>query len=157
MTEKMFHVERLAPRHASIAARLRRSDIDELRKTSSVSPEFGVAWSIANSEQGLAGVVGDRAIAIGGVSAASCVRRVGTVWMLATDELHEHRVAFLRSSAAFVAKLKREYDRLENTMDGANTASARWLASLGFKLDEPDERGLRRFAWDREDDARCVR
>lgn len=157
MTNEPFHVERLAPRHASIAPRLRRSDIEELHKISDVSPEFGVAWSIANSEQGLAGVAGDRVVAIGGVSAVPGARRVGSVWMLATDEIHDHRVAFLRASSAFVAKLKREYDRLENTMDGANEISARWLESLGFKLDSPDELGLRYFAWDREDDARCVR
>ena len=52
---------------------------------------------------------------------------VGTIWLLCTAGVHEHRMGFLRESRRQFAKFSRRYPVLWNLVDERNQAHVRFL------------------------------
>ena len=59
---------------------------------------------------------------------------IGSVWMLATDDLENHRIAFGRICAGEVRHMLSIYPLLTNYVHVSNIRSQRWLTLLGAKL-----------------------
>jgi hypothetical protein len=74
-----------------------------------------------------------RPIAIGGLSVAKDGSEAYP-WMLATDELVQHKAFFLRVVKPFVRDMLLRYPRLRNFALASNTAHIRWLKWLGFSI-----------------------
>ena len=120
--------ESLKPEHAAIAAHLRKADLDEINLLSRLSPDIAVAYSIAASEKGYAVFCNGELCAIFGVSG-------GVIWLVGTDTISKHPIAFYRISRLCFKNLCKGYSRLENFVDARNFLSLRWLKWLGFKIE----------------------
>ena len=59
---------------------------------------------------------------------------LGSVWMLATDEIENHRMAFGRICAREIKRMLSIFPLLTNYVHASNLRSQKWLASLGAEL-----------------------
>jgi len=74
---------------------------------------------------------------------------VGCPWMLATDDITEMRLSFVRASLKVIKDMLGEYPLLRNYVDTRNSISIRWLRWLGFELEEPQNYGLYKLPFHR--------
>jgi hypothetical protein len=65
----------------------------------------------------------------------------GSIWLLGTDLIEDHPIAFLRVSKAIVNHLRKSYSFLGNYVDARNTVHVRWLKWLGFDVRPPIPHG----------------
>lgn len=65
----------------------------------------------------------------------------GIVWMVATEGLKKHGLAFARISRPWAEKLLEGYDIIFNYVWSGNWLHKRWLAWAGFTVYPPIERG----------------
>ena len=126
--------EPLKPEHSRIAAHLRQADIDEINALNGLSPGGAVAYSIANSEKGAAVFIDGDLSAVFGISR-------GVIWLVGTDEINKHPVAFYRTSRRIFRTLCNGYPKLENYVDARNIPYLRWLQWLGFDISPPVDAG----------------
>ena len=120
----------LKPEHAAIAPYLRLQDIHEIHASSDWPVDAAVAYSIAHSEKGAAALIDGKLSAVFGV-------HNGTIWLVGTEEIVRHPIAFFRHSRKIFNKLKEGYSLLENFVHVSNTLSLRWLRWLGFTIEQP--------------------
>ena len=83
------------------------------------------AWVIESGGMPLA-AVGDALAGIG----------IGVPWMVTTDHIASDPRGFLRASKAVLAEMLQRHHQLINYVDARNVAAVRWLAWLGFTIDE---------------------
>lgn len=57
---------------------------------------------------------------------------VGQIWMLATPDLENHGIEFLRYTRAFIAEITQGYNLLFNWVYAANEVHIKWLRWCGF-------------------------
>lgn len=100
------------------------------------SPEDAVVLSLALSPRSWAWLRGDTVVAIFGVGGDPRRPGVGVPWLLASDEVEDHKVFFVRQSRRFVEEMLAAYPYLENHVDCRHTASIQWLSWCGFALAE---------------------
>lgn len=122
---------------ASIAARLRQSDRDELAASGFGDVAATVANGVITSPRSWVLCVDGVPEAIAGVSPVSLLGSLGSPWMVATDVMEAHQRAFLRVSRPVVKEMTRLYGVLVNYVDDRNTVSIRWLKWCGFEMGEP--------------------
>lgn len=79
---------------------------------------------------------GDRVIAIAGVFDRSVLGGVGCAWLLPTAEAYRSPRAFWQVSKAVIARLKQKYRRINGHVDAEYQAAIRWLARLGFDVEQ---------------------
>lgn len=121
------HVEDLAPR-------LRRADCAEIWATGRYSPREALHMSLRNSRASVAALADGVPFAIFGVAPRSALSETGIPWLLGSDDIEQHRRAFLRHGRVFVAAMLDMYPHLENYVDARNTTSIEWLKWLGFDI-----------------------
>jgi len=126
--------EPLKTEHSRIAAHLRQTDIDEINTLNGLPPEVAVAYSIANSEKGAAVFIDGELCAVFGIAH-------GVIWLVGTDEISRHPVAFFRTSRRIFRQLSNGYSKLENCVDARNIPYLRWLQWLGFDISPPVHAG----------------
>lgn len=115
----------------ALAPRLRQADIDEIRAASGLDPETALRLSRQVSSLCFTVFGESKQIAMFGVRAEDNPS-IGRIWMLGSDEIHDHRFGFLRMSKPWVALLQERYPILYNYIDARNSAHIRWLDWLGF-------------------------
>lgn len=115
----------------ALAPRLRQADIDEIRAASGLDPETALRLSRQVSSLCFTVFGEGKQIAMFGVRAEDNPS-IGRIWMLGSDEIHDHRFGFLRMSKPWVALLQERYPILYNYIDARNSAHIRWLDWLGF-------------------------
>jgi len=117
---------------AELAPRLRKADLQELAASTTLSPqealEAGFKAGSAYAVETPNGV-----IALFGVSATP-EPLLGSVWMLASEELVKIQLTFLRHSREWLHRLSAGYSLLGNFVDARNTTHIRWLRWLGFRF-----------------------
>ena len=113
----------LKPEHAAIAPHLRQQDIDEIHAACDWPVDVAIAYSIAHSEKGAAAIIDGKLAAVFGV-------HNGIIWLVGTDEIARHPVAFFRHSRKIFNMLKQGYPLLENYVHVDNSLSLRWLKWL---------------------------
>lgn len=126
--------EPLKPEHSRIAAHLRQADIDEINALNGLSPDLAVVFSIADSEKGAAVFIDGDLSAVFGISR-------GVIWLVGTDEINKHPVAFYRTSRRIFRKLSNGYPKLENYVEARKIPYLRWLQWLGFDISPPVDAG----------------
>lgn len=110
-----------------LAANLRSEDKDEIKASSGLEPDVGLAMAIKMGAW--VGVHDAGPWVIWGNFAIDGL--LSTVWCLATNQLKDHRSAFIRVSKAWLDSL--EYAELNCFTDSRNREHHRWLKSMGFK------------------------
>lgn len=123
----------------TIAERMRQADRDEVWAASRETPVGALMYSLRKSSVAWTALVDGRPEVMWGVGDINILAGVGAPWLLGTDAVEKHSVAFLRRSADFRAQLLARYSVLRNFVDDRNTVSIRWLKWLGFKLSDPVE------------------
>lgn len=141
-----IQVVRAAPAHIrSIARRMRVADRDEIAAASGKSPVQALTYSLRKSSLAYTALIDGRPEVMFGVGDLNILAGVGAPWLLGTDEVERHYVAFLRGSVEWRDQLLRRYSILRNFVDDRNTVSIRWLEWLGFRLLDPVDMGGHQF------------
>ena len=65
--------------------------------------------------------------------------KVGTVWMLSSEELFDHRLQFVRTCSSWVERMMDGHDVLTNFVHAGNDVAIRWLRWLDFEFLERHE------------------
>ncbi|RJT42009.1 DUF2833 domain-containing protein [Mesorhizobium waimense] len=123
----------------SIARRMRQADRDEVSAASGRSPADALIFSLRKSSHAWTALIDGVPEVMFGVGDINVLAGVGAPWLLGTDAVDRHYVAFLRRSVGFRDQLLRRYSTLRNFVDVRNRASIRWLRWLGFTLSDPIE------------------
>lgn len=81
--------------------------------------------------------------------------RVGTGWLLSSELVDQHPVAFWRACKVVIEELLERWDLLLNVIDCRHQKALRWARRLGFQLEAPSPCGVQgrlfqRFAISRE-------
>ena len=126
----------------SVARRMRQADRDEVYAASGRSPAQALVFSLRKSRLAYTAIINGRPEVIFGVGDLNVLAGVGAPWLLGTDAVTAHYVAFLRGSVHWRGQLLARYGVLRNLVDDRNAASKRWLKWLGFTLTEPVEAGF---------------
>lgn len=140
---------------AALVAGMRKADAEEVWAGWRQTPEEAVRVSLAGSRDPLAGLAPDgRLLCLFGVTGSTVLSDTAAPWMLGTDELPKHAMAFLRVSRSWTRLIKEEYSMLENFVDMRNRLAVRWLRWLGFTVEEarpfgPGQLPFHRFTWRR--------
>lgn len=120
-----------------IARRMRKADRDEVFAASGKSPIQALTFTLRRSAQAWTALVDGKPEVMFGVVDLNILAGSGAPWLLGTDAVETHYVAFLRNSVRFRSQLLARYAVLKNFVDDRNKVSIRWLKWLGFSLGEP--------------------
>ena len=119
---------------APVAARMRQADRDEVWASSLSRPEAALRMSLAASPLAWTGLVDGVPVCMFGAAASTMLASQGCPWLLGTDEVERHAIAFLRRNRAQVGLMLKVFGTLANRVDSRNTQSVRWLEWLGFTI-----------------------
>lgn len=129
----MAHIQRATIDDAiDLALRLRPEDVAEIAAGSGECPVVSLVRSYLASDAPKAIIHDGQVIGLFGVTPLG--GGVGAPWMLASPELPQIAVAFLKGAREVVAGWRSEYKLLMNTVDARNTTHIRWLQWLGFSF-----------------------
>jgi hypothetical protein len=121
---------------------MRQADRDEIRAASGRSPGAALAFSLRKSSLAYTALINGRPEVMFGVGDINVLARVGAPWLLGTEAVRTHYVAFLRASLEWREQLLGRYRVLMNAVDDRNGVSKRWLTWLGFTLGPPVALGV---------------
>lgn len=125
-----------------IAKNIRKPDLDELWATCMQRPIDVLVSGLEDSSAVKTGIIDDEPVCVWGVVEQSLLFNTGKPWMVASKNLDDAPLTFLRHCKPEVMKLLDNYDTLENYVDVRNTKSVQWLRWLGFTIDEPVNYGI---------------
>lgn len=138
-----YHLEPATEEHAQdLALRMRKADVEEAWALAHWEPLQAVQSAIVSSREPAAGLADGRLIVLFGVAQRSPFSDRGCPWLLATDDLDQHSIRFLRESQRILAEIRLTYPRLENYIDARQVEAIQWLRWLGFEVDTPASFGL---------------
>lgn len=127
------------PEHAiALALTIRPEDRAEIWAAAYQKPEQAMIAGIARGET-FTGLVDGVPVCMFGVVQESLVMSVGVPWLIASREIEQHGVRFLRRCKKGVRELLAKYDNLQNYVDARNLRAIHWLKWLGFKVNETPE------------------
>lgn len=118
---------------ASVAPRLRKEDREEVLAAGGASVEGSLMEGFL-SPDGCYTVVTEEGLPIimFGTSPHPADDMVGAVWLLATDEIADYRMEFLKRCRPYVDLMQEKYPILMNFTDCRNDVHHRWLRWCGF-------------------------
>ncbi|CAA2141609.1 hypothetical protein HYPP_02630 [Hyphomicrobium sp. ghe19] len=118
-----------------ILPRLREADIQEWEAFAGVHPRM--LLPLLAYDPNTYTIVTDDGVPVG-LFGASPVEGtnglIGTVWMIATPQLEDMQIEFLRKCRTVVTMLNDRYPILWNHVDCRNTVHLKWLEWCGFKF-----------------------
>lgn len=122
-----------------LAPRMRQADVDEVYAMSGVSPLEALEQSVAASPDPRTGFMEGQIACMFGVAEhpMTALNSVGIPWLLTSDLISDHSLAFLRGSCDYIQEMRERYALLCNFVDARNTVSIEWLKWLGFEIQEP--------------------
>ena len=138
----------------AIAWNPREADVAELAALGT-TPLEAMRNGLRVSREPMTGFVDGQPVCMFGASPFSILGGIGIPWLigsLAMDSMTAHK-ALLRESRKAFARMREEFpSMLFNAVDDRNEAAKRWLAWLGFTLDDPKPLGrngepFRVFYW----------
>lgn len=130
---------------ADLAPHLREADRLEVEAASGLDPLAELQRSLAMSVEAWTGTVDGAPACIFGVGLLSLLGGEGSPWLLGSDLVTRHSVAFARRNKAMVRGWSKAFPVLRNFVDVRNVVSVRWLRWLGFKLLPPVPYGVARL------------
>ena len=116
-----------------IAPRLRQADRNECLASTGNEP-LGIlqqSLNLGDTTLTLRAPTGDR-VGVCGVVPSTAIPEAGIVWMVATDDIYQHQITFLRNSKRALQYLSEDYLVLYNCVDARNSVHIKWLKWMGF-------------------------
>jgi hypothetical protein len=117
-----------------VAGNIRRADALELEALGFRSPFAGIWESWRNSAQAWAGYLDQTPLGVFGYAVPQIIGRGCMPWMITTENVERHRVAFARASVKINALLLEEFSACENWVDARHLVCIRWLRWLKFEV-----------------------
>lgn len=127
-----------------VLAHMRQADVDEVYATVGTGPVHALA-GVEKQEDCYIGKWDEEPVAVMGVVPRSLITGGGTIWMLGTDGINRHKIAFLKHGRRWVESMLQKYGELSNYVDARNTVSINWLKWLGFKIEDPQPYGVKQL------------
>jgi hypothetical protein len=127
-------VKATAAHVARIALNCREADRHELWTGWRHTPERALRFGLEQSSHVWTGVANMRPFCMVGVVPESVLSGSGRIWLIGTDEILEHQLAFLRRCRPILARMQAVYSTLSNEVAAENESAVRWLEWLGFTL-----------------------
>jgi hypothetical protein len=128
---------------AHIASNVRETDRRELYDYVMMTPQEALERSFVSSRMAWTGLIDGVPCVMFGVVSASFLSETGRPWMIATSQIENYQLTFLRRCKPVVKKMTLCYQRLENYVAEYNTKAIAWLKWMSFKFDkEPVKMGL---------------
>jgi len=125
-----------------LGPRMRQEDVDEVKACSGLFPAEALLLGVEKSVECYTLWAGDQPLAMYGI-VEDQNPSIGCIWLLGSDLIYEHRVAFLRISRPWIERFQSQYPILYNYIDARNTVHIRWLQWLGFSfISEHPEYGV---------------
>lgn len=92
-----------------------------------------LCWAVSNGFEAnrLAWLIGCAPVGLG----------IGSPWLMATDDVRACPGILTKLTKGHIAQMLKVYPALLNYVDARNTDSVRWLARLGFTVEEPTPYG----------------
>ena len=132
----MLTLTHATPEHVhAMRGHVRQADIDELWDGYEVTPEEAMLHGLRTTDYPIACLAGDTVLCVMGV-----VRGDGgwsVPWMVAAQEVEQHRREFLKESRRVLGILFRLYGPMHNYVDARNHRCIVWLRWCGFRLEAP--------------------
>lgn len=135
---------------AELAPRMRHADVVEL-DAMGYEPYPALVRSMDESLAAFAGLADGRVVAMFGHCVKSMLSDEAFPWLLTSPDMPKHAKAFLRLNKEYIAGLRQQYRLLWGLVCETNAVSIRWLAWLGFTVDDdvrrliPGKPGFRYF------------
>lgn len=114
-----------------LAQSLREADREEIAAASGLPPEVALFEGYAGSDACYT-MVGAEGVPFGIFGVASVEPGVGSVWMMATNDLPRYSLSFARGARRVVDRWLTEFDALFNIVDARNELHVKWLRWMGF-------------------------
>lgn len=143
------HVARIA-QHCRLADRL------ELWSGWRSTPEKALRYGLENSSHVWTGVANLQPFCMVGVVPENVLCGSGRIWLVATDAILDHQVAFLRRCRPLLERMQASYSVLSNEVAASNVTAVRWLEWLKFTISPAKPMGadgamFHHFEWRRPD------
>lgn len=135
----------LPKNYEALGARLRAIDKLECRAHSGLAPADALRRCVQKSHKWYLITWDGEDQGMFGISPTN-IHGCGSPWFLSTDKVFkvkEMRQAFISLSPSYLRELEAGYDILFNVVSVHNSASIRWLRSLGFHFPEPGTHWLK--------------
>ena len=126
---------------AHIAANMREADRAEVWAAGHRTPREALKRAMDLSAEAWLGYADNVPAVAWGVAPASLLGETGVPWLLGTEAIERHPLAFLRRCAGALDDLQRGFLVLRNLVDARNRLSIRWLGWLGFTIEPPIPHG----------------
>lgn len=134
---------------ATVVTYIRDCDREECAAMAGASPADAVRRSIDLSHEAWAGLADGVPVCLFGLGIGVPMAGIARPWLLATDRISDHRIAFLRRNKEMVERWAAAYPYLENWVDARNVQSVAWLRWLGFNIEEAKPFGPFRYDFHR--------
>jgi hypothetical protein len=119
---------------ALMVQQMHQGDRDSTQAIFGTSIEEAMDKTLARAAESYAAYCGDDLLCIFGVTKNSLLCEWVCFWMVGTDNINKHPVAFARCSREVTARVIDKYKWTKNYVDARNTTSIRWLKWLGFTI-----------------------
>jgi hypothetical protein len=134
----------------AIHYRLRPADRAEVVAASGPDVRGTIFDAIMQSKNPGAAMMKRKIVAVFGVVPVGTLSSgMASPWLLGAPELETIPREFTEAARAYITAARAWYPRLVNFVDDRNTVSKRWLARIGFTLDEPQPFGVERLPFRR--------
>lgn len=132
-----------------IAPYVRPDDVRELWAIACLTAEDALVRSFGISDVSWTGLIDGKPVCMLGATVGSLLSNIGRPWMIGTEMLDRHQMAFLRRCRPKVQEMLSQYGRLENYVDERNVRAVNWLRWLGFTIEAPEPYGAFRLPFHR--------
>ena len=118
---------------------LRGDDRQELAASSGDNALSTIRHSVRDSTLCWSVEIDEQLVCIFGCAAiGSMMSRVGSPWLLGTNQLDRHPTILMKSCRPYIVLMQQMFPHLRNYVDARNKKSVRWLRRLGFTI-HPEE------------------
>jgi hypothetical protein len=119
---------------ALVAARMRQDDAAEVLASGGYTPAEALRSSLTRSAFARTAMLNGEALCMFGVVEVG--EDVAIPWLLTTDLVEQHPMAFWRASKLVIARLRQVYPFLIQAIDSRYTRALSWAQRLGFAVEE---------------------
>lgn len=125
-----------------LAMHSRTADVDELLASAGATPTEAMEQGLEHSVQTWTGLIDGVPCCMFGVAKVDWSDEIAACWMVGTDAVDRHPMAFLRGSRMAFAEMLKLYPTLCNYVDARHSKAIQWLSWLGAEIREAQAYGV---------------
>lgn len=126
-----------------VAEHCRQDDRNELMAIAGIQPLSAIWLGIENGGLSWSGLIDGVPVAVfGACPVGGMFPDMARPWLVGTDLIDLHPIAFLRKNKPYIKKMLKAYSYLVNYVDCRNVKAIEWLKWCGFKFSNPEPFGI---------------